>query len=75
MQKTEPNKDRSGMSAYAGLGMGLLVSVGLSVFIGLKADRWLRMPFPVLTWLLPLLVIVALIIKLIRETSRHRDGK
>ena len=58
---------------YAGMGMQILVSLGLALFIGLKLDAWMRFSFPVLVWLLPLLVIVGMIIKTIKDTSKKHD--
>jgi hypothetical protein len=58
---------------YAGMGMQILVSLGLALFIGLKLDAWIRTPFPVLVWLLPLLVIIGMIIKTIKDTSKKHD--
>jgi hypothetical protein len=46
-----------------------LVVIGLMVFIGLKADEYLKVSFPIFVWLLPLLIIAGLIIKAIRDTS------
>jgi hypothetical protein len=56
---------------YAGMGAQILVSIGLAVFIGLKLDTWIGTPFPILVWLLPLLVIIGMIIKTIKDTSRQ----
>ena len=56
---------------YAGLGMQIFVSLGLAVFAGYKADKWLVMRFPVFVWALPLIILVLLIYKLIRETSKR----
>jgi chromate transport protein ChrA len=53
----------------------VVASVGLSIFIGIKADKWVSLSFPIFSWALPLLVIVVLIIKLVKETSRNKDGK
>lgn len=57
---------------YAGLGTQLFVGLGLAVFGGIKADGWLKTPFPLLVWILPLLIIVILIYKLIKETSNQK---
>lgn len=59
---------------YAGLGMQLFVSLGIAVFVGVKADRWLKMSFPVFAWVLPLVVLCMLIYKLIRETSKRKPN-
>ncbi len=64
------NKKNSDLLRYAGLGTQLFVALGLSVFAGLKADAWLAIGFPLLVWLLPLLVIVMVIYKLIKQTSK-----
>lgn len=55
---------------YAGLAMQFLVSIGLGVFIGLKADGWLHLSFPLLVWLLPLLIIAGLLYNILKETSK-----
>ena len=54
---------------YAGLGSQILVSLGIAVFAGYKIDKWLKIPLPLLVWLLPLIVLIAIIYKLIKETS------
>jgi len=57
---------------YAGLGAQILVSLGIAVFAGYHADRWLKLSFPLLVWLLPLLVVSAMIYRLIKETSKKK---
>ena len=56
---------------YASLGTQIFVSLGIAVFAGYKADRWLHTPLPLFVWLLPFLVLCLLIYKLIRETSNR----
>jgi hypothetical protein len=58
---------------YAGLGTQLLVSLGLAVFAGYKADQWLNIRFPILVWVLPLIVLFLLIYKLAKETSKKKN--
>jgi len=55
---------------YAGLATQFLVGIGIAVFIGLKADGWLHITIPVLSWLLPLLTIIAMLYKVIKDTSK-----
>ncbi|MEO5996570.1 MAG: AtpZ/AtpI family protein [Chitinophagaceae bacterium] len=57
---------------YAGMATQFLVAIGLSVFIGLKLDGWLHFSFPVSVWVIPLLVIVGMIYKLIKETNSRK---
>lgn len=64
--KKETNSE---LLRYAGMGMQFLVSIGLGIFIGIKADEWLNFSFPLLVWILPLLIISGLIIKIIKDTS------
>jgi len=42
---------------------------GIAVFAGYKVDKWLKIPLPLLVWLLPLVVLIGIIYKLIKETS------
>ena len=51
---------------YAGLSTQVVVSIGVSVFLGMKADKGLKVSFPILSWALPLLVIVVLLVNLIK---------
>jgi len=76
----DPRNNRSASNRrelirYAGLSSQVVASVGLSIFIGVKADKWVSLSFPIFSWALPLLVIVILIVKLVKETSRNKDGK
>jgi len=57
------------------MGTQMLVAIGLSVFIGLKADGWLHSS-PLFTCILPLLVLIAIFYKLMRETAKPpKDDK
>jgi hypothetical protein len=65
--RKESNKQ---LMKYAGMGMQFLVSIGLGVFLGLKTDEWLHFSFPLLVWLLPLLMIIGITIKIIKDTTQ-----
>lgn len=69
-----PKQNNAGndLLRYAGLGGQILISLGLAVLAGLKIDQWVNMPFPLLVWLLPLLVLAMMIVKLIKETSKKK---
>ncbi|HEY4335285.1 MAG TPA: hypothetical protein VGM89_05290 [Puia sp.] len=60
---------------WAGLSSEVVASVGISVFLGIKADKWLKLSFPILSCVLPLLVIVVLLINLIKAGSNKKNGK
>lgn len=70
-QKPTPTSD---LMRYAGLGSQILVSLGIAVFLGYKTDKWLKIPLPVLVWLLPLTVLIGIIYKLVKETSGKKNG-
>jgi hypothetical protein len=70
-QKSTPTSD---LMRYAGLGSQILVSLGIAVFAGYKIDRWLKIPLPLLVWLLPLVVLIGITYKLIKDTSGKNNG-
>jgi Na+/glutamate symporter len=74
-QQQKPNKSKSDLMRYAGLGMQLFVSLGLAVFAGYKLDKWLAVRFPIFVWVLPLIVLFLLIYKLIKETSKKNNNE
>lgn len=69
--KKETDKENNSpfLRKYAALGTQMLVSIGLSVFAGIKLDGWLRLRFPLLGWLLPLLVIIITLYKIVKDTA------
>jgi F0F1-type ATP synthase assembly protein I len=67
--KPSSNSNRRFLLRYASLGTQLLVAIGLALFIGLKADRWLNTS-PLFTCALPLLILVGIFYKLLRETAK-----
>jgi undecaprenyl pyrophosphate phosphatase UppP len=76
MQGQQPDKNNNRiLLRYAGMGAQILVSLGVAVFIGLKLDGWMHTPFPILVWVLPLLVIIGMIIKTIKDTSKQKNEK
>ncbi|MEP7233025.1 MAG: hypothetical protein ABI691_22385 [Ginsengibacter sp.] len=66
------NDSNKQLMRYAGLGMQFLIAIALGVFLGLKADGWLKISIPLLVWLFPLIIISAIIFKLIKETSTKK---
>lgn len=74
-QKTDKEEERQKTSLqylaqYVGLGLQLLSAIGFALFVGIKADAQLQWNIPLLSWLLPLLVIIGMIIKLLKETGK-----
>ena len=67
--KTPPNNSNRELLRYAGLGTQILVALGLSVFAGLKGDKWLHTS-PLLVCVLPLLTLFGIFYKLMKETAK-----
>ena len=63
-------ESNSELIRYAGMGMEFLAAIAIGIFAGIKLDEWLRISFPLLVWLLPLLIIISLTIKIIKDTSK-----
>lgn len=57
---------------YAGLATQFLVGIGLFVYIGMKVDKWLKIKVPVAVWVLPLLLIIGVMIKIIKDTAQKK---
>ena len=71
----DANDRRRELLRYAGLSSEVVASIGVAVFLGMKGDKWLKVSFPILSWALPLLVIVVLLVNLIRAGSDKKNGK
>lgn len=65
------NKNNKDLLRYASLGTQIFAALAIAVFVGLKTDKWLKPPIPLLTWILPLLALLAIFYKLIKETSKQ----
>ena len=75
MPERNQSNSTNELMRYAGLASQILVSLAIAVFAGYKLDKWIDMPFPLLVWLLPLVVLIMMIYKLIKDTSnRKNDG-
>jgi hypothetical protein len=67
-----PSHNNNNLLQYASMATQLMVGLLLSVWLGLKADTWLKFSTPVFVWLFPLVVIAAFIIKVIKDTSKKK---
>jgi F0F1-type ATP synthase assembly protein I len=68
------SKNNKELYRYAGLGTQLLVAIGLAVFAGLKADKWLHTS-PLFTVALPLLILIGIFYKLVKETGKQKNNE
>lgn len=57
------------MLRYAGLASRYLAILALTLWMGLRADRWLAWRFPIFVWALPIIAVIGLIVKAVFDTS------
>ncbi len=58
---------------YAGLAGQLFISILIAFLVGKRLDEWIAFSVALFVWLLPLLVILASLIKLIVETNKRKN--
>ena len=58
---------------YAAIGTQLLAGLIITVFAGKWIDAKLHFSFPVLIWLLPLIFIIGMLLKAVKDTSKKKD--
>jgi len=66
----ESNKEL--LLKYAGFAAQLTAALGVAVYAGYWVDKKTAIKFPLCIWLLPLLVIIAMIVKAIKDTSENK---
>ena len=66
---------RRQLMRYAGLSGQVAASVGLAVWLGVKAAKWLKDSFPIISLGVPLLVIVLVLVQLIKANSGKKNEK
>lgn len=55
---------------YAGLATQLLLGLGLMLWVGARLDQYFAFKGQFLVWILPLLLLLGLFVKVIRDTSK-----
>ncbi|MBC7587574.1 MAG: hypothetical protein H7178_04365 [Chitinophagaceae bacterium] len=55
---------------YAGFAIQLLVALGIATYAGLWIDKKLKLTIPLLIWMLPLLVLIMMILKTVKDTNK-----
>ena len=61
--------DNSLLWKYAGFATQLTVALGIAVYGGMKLDSLLEFKKPIIVWVLPLVIIIVLIYKVIKDTA------
>ena len=70
-QKNTSNKNL--LIQYAALGTQLLAGLIIAVFAGKWVDEKANFTFPVFIWLFPLVVIIGMILKAVKDTSKKKN--
>ena len=73
-QQRPNNNNYRDLLRYASMGTQIFVGLGIAVFLGLKVDKWLKISAPLLVLLLPVLVLAGIIYKIVKETSKQKNG-
>ena len=68
MQKKDDG--RKLLLQYAGFATQLIVALGVGVFAGYWIDGKINIDVPVFTWLLPLLILLIMFWKVMKDTSK-----
>jgi membrane protein DedA with SNARE-associated domain len=66
----QEEKPRNMLMQYAGFAAQLAGALLVAVFAGKWLDTHIGIDFPILIWLLPLLVLIVLLIKVVKDTSK-----
>jgi len=70
MNDKKKDDGRKLLLQYAGFATQLVISLGLGVLAGYWLDKKIRPGIPVFSWLLPLLILLILFWKVIKDTSK-----
>lgn len=70
-QKNTSNKNL--LIQYAALGSQLLAGLIIAVFLGKWIDEKINFTIPVFIWLLPLIVIIGMMLKAVKDTSKKKN--
>lgn len=60
---------------YTGLASQLVVGLLLTGYAGVWIDRKMAVTKPVFTWLLPLLLLIGMLVKIVKDSSVKHDDK
>jgi uncharacterized membrane protein YqjE len=55
---------------YGGLATQIIVTLGVTIFIGIKIDKQTNLKFPIATILLPLLVLIGIFWKVYKDSKK-----
>lgn len=68
-----PNKKDNSLLQYAGIATQLLIGLGLITYLGIWIDKKLLITTPLFIWILPLLLLVGMLLKAIKDTNKKQQ--
>lgn len=72
-QKSRPNNNKD-LYRYAGMGGQIFAGLALAFFLGYKLDKWLKISAPLFLISLPVISLIAMLYKIVRDTSKRKDN-
>lgn len=63
-------KPNDSLMQYAGFAAQLAVGLILAVYAGMWLDKQTGFKIPLLIWLLPLILLIAMLVKVVKDTSK-----
>jgi hypothetical protein len=63
-------KEAASLMQYAGWAAQVMAALALGVYAGFKLDKWIAFAIPICIWLLPLLILIGLLLKVVKDTSK-----
>lgn len=68
----EKKPHRHPLMQYAGYATQLAAALIIGVFLGMWIDKKLNIGFPILIWALPLVILIGMLIKVVKDTSTKK---
>ena len=68
-------KNNKLLTQYLSFAWQLIAGIAIFVYVGMLADKWIKTKTPLLVWIFPLLVIIGMMVKVIRDTSNKKDNE
>jgi len=75
MDMDKKPKNKNLLSQYLSFAWQLIAGIAIFVYVGMLADKWIKTKTPLLVWIFPLLVIIGMMIKVIRDTTNKKDDE
>jgi F0F1-type ATP synthase assembly protein I len=66
------NSNKKLLFQYAGMGAQIMAGLIIAVAVGYWLDGKVKFSFPLFIWLLPLITIIAMILKTVKDTSKKQ---